>query len=109
MNEIDKGVTALTLYIVFAALFSFIYSLFGNSEKKQAEIAPESSQILKDGGKAKKSKIIQPGFVAFCNVCERTLENDTYLKNHLEGAKHNKKAQGFKNEVYSLVKTANKK
>ena len=105
MNGIDKGLMAIALYILFSALFSLASSMLSSSDNEDAEVRHEDlKQSAKEVSRNKKEKIVKPGFAAYCNVCERTLETDTYLKNHLEGAKHIKKAKNFKGEVYNLVK-----
>lgn len=104
MNGIDKGLMAIALYVVFSAFFSLVYSMFSGKhkgKKEQQEVLRVSTQEL---SRSKKEKIIKPGFTAFCNVCERSLETDTYLKNHLEGQKHLKKAKNFTGDVYTLKK-----
>lgn len=105
MNAIDKGLITIALYVLFSAFFSLVYSMFSSSDKEETQVRPaEPEADARGAGKAKKEKVVKAGFVAFCNVCERTLENDTYLKNHLDGAKHKKKAKDFKGDVYTLRK-----
>lgn len=105
MNAIDKGLITIALYVLFSAFFSLVYSMFSSSDKEETQVRPAEPQPeAKAPGKGKKEKVVKNGFVAYCNVCERTLENDTYLKNHLDGAKHKKKAKDFKGDIYTLKK-----
>jgi len=90
--------------VVFSAFFSLVYSMFSGEDKATEEVRQEEPRSSAQETGKKKEKIIKAGFAAFCNVCERTLETDTYLKNHLEGQKHVKKAKTFTGQVYTLKK-----
>lgn len=107
MNEIDMGFVALAIYVVFSALFSLGYSHLQKGTGRTTETKQVSNTQVtesKANQNKNKGKKILPGFVAVCNICDRRFENDTYLKNHLGGQKHLKKAEGYVGEVYRIEK-----
>lgn len=112
MGVIDETLIALGAYVIFSAILSYSLSV---SESKRAEVPPVLVQVKKEpepaqAKKGKKDRLIPSGSQALCLVCDRYFENDTYLKNHLEGQKHVKKALGFKgSEIYKIMKVAEKK
>ena len=109
MSMIDQLVIALGGYIVFSAILSYGISSFSS---QKTEIKPPQVEEKKNQApqpKPKREKMIKDGQQALCIPCERYFENDTYLKNHLEGAKHLKKAQGHVGELYKIVPLAAKK
>ena len=108
MKDIDQTVIALIAYVVFSGLFSLIYSSFA-STSTQTVTVQKPEPVTSEAKKSKKQKLINTGYEAICNVCERSFDNDTYLKNHLEGQKHKKKAATFEGEVYRIAKIQDKK
>ena len=110
MTAIDQAMIALGGYIVFSVFFSYILSYLPSKSHTPQKAQPSNENPpIEEHKKSKKEKIIKPGFEAFCNVCERSFENDTYLKNHLEGSKHIKWAANYQGEVYKIVKIQQKK
>ena len=109
MKEIDQVIYALAAYIIISLLLSLVTSAF-ESHPSDKNLKPfVSSNSAVSPNKRRKEKLIKPGYNAFCNVCERYLESDTYLKNHLEGQKHKKKASNFQGEIYKIVEISKKK
>jgi hypothetical protein len=106
MNDIDKSIVALALYVVFSAFFSLGYSHFQRKKDDKAPVQESRPQvaIVQQKSKSKKEKLIPDGSVALCLVCDRTFENDTYWKNHIAGQKHLKKATNFKGEICRIQK-----
>ena len=110
MSEIDKTLLVVGLYIIFSIFLSYLISFLSDTDKKKPTSVPKASPAIgkekpvEAPKKSKKEKLIKNGFQALCNVCERYFESDTYLKNHLEGQKHLKKAKAFKGDIYQIVK-----
>ena len=112
MGVIDETLIALGAFVIFSAILSYCLSV---GESKCANEPQVLAQAKKNpepahAKKCKKDKLIASGYQALCLVCDRSFENDTYLKNHLEGQKHVKKSLGFQgSEIYKIVKVSEKR
>lgn len=111
MGLIDDSLIALAAYILFSLVLSYSLSIETSHTSGPIPVVPlkadEPSAVF--AKKNKKEKVIKIGFQARCLVCDRTFETDTYLKNHLEGQKHVKKALTFQGpEVFKLEKIPKK-